>query len=51
MVKPTTPKKVVKDLTKDLEKAFAKEKKVKEDQLEETEADPVRRIEELFRNK
>ena len=31
MVKPTTKKKVVKDLTKDLEKAFSKEKEVKED--------------------
>ena len=32
---------------KDFEKAFDKEKDVKE----ETEADPVRRVEELFRNK
>ena len=47
MVKPTTRKKVVKDLTKDLEKIFDKEKDVKE----ETEVDPVRRVEELFRNK
>ena len=45
--KPTTPKKVVKDLSKDFEKSFAKEKDVKE----ETEVDPVRRVEELFCNK
>ena len=45
--KPTTPKKVVKDLSKDFEKIFDKEKDVKE----ETEVDPVRRVEELFRNK
>ena len=45
--KPVTPKKVVKDLSKDFEKSFAKEKDVKE----ETEVDPVRRVEELFRNK
>jgi hypothetical protein len=106
MVKPTTRKKVVQDLTKVLDKAFSKEKEVKEaegeykvyymtaedhklmgryasreeaeqrlnqlqteypdnkfiiwtnnkqgvaeEQLEETDADPVRRIEELFRNK
>ena len=44
--KSVTPKKVVKDLSKDFEKIFDKEKDVKE----ETEVDPVRRVEELFRN-
>jgi hypothetical protein len=48
-VKPQPAKKTVKDATKILDKEF--QKSVKEDQIEETEVDPVRRIEELFRDK
>ena len=36
---------------RDVEKSLKKKKGVDEEQLEETEADPVRRIEELFRDK
>ena len=48
-VKPTTRKRVVKDLTKELERALAKEKKVKEQELDEKQDACYRKVKSRYK--